>query len=443
MVNLQIYLLTFKANCKFANFVAMTFPLSPAQQQDYHCAMQSTKSVRLFDRTTPPHILTLILLTGMSALVTNTFLPSLPAMTAYFQTDFAVMQLSVSLFLAMNAVLQLVVGPMSDRYGRRPVILWGLVIFLLATLGCIRAGSVEVFLIFRMIQASVVVAMVLARAVVRDMVPQDEAASMLGYVTMGMAVVPMISPAIGGWLDEHYGWHSVFWFLFTAGGAVTVLVWFDLGETNTQTSSSFGQQFRDYPELLTSRRFWGYCLAAAFASGAFFAYLGGAPFVAVDYFNLSPSLLGLLFGTPAWGYMFGNFLSGRYSRRIGVNPMVAWGASLMCFGFAISIVLFLTGLGNVYTFFSFMLFMGLGNGMVLPNATSGMLSVRPHLAGTASGLGGAIAIGGGAGLSVIAGAVLTPGSGPLPLLTIMLASSTCSVLAIWFVIRREKTIDVA
>ncbi|MGJ8585092.1 MAG: multidrug effflux MFS transporter [Marinosulfonomonas sp.] len=405
--------------------------------------MHSEPTVRFLDRTTPPHILTLILVSAMSALVTNMFLPSLPAMTVYFETEFSIIQLSVALFLTMNAVLQLIVGPLSDRYGRRPVLLGGFGVYLLATLGCIYAPSIEIFLMFRVAQASVVVAMVLTRTIVRDMVPQAQAASMIGYVTMGMAVVPMISPAIGGWLDESYGWHSVFWFLFAAGVLVIGLIWFDLGETNTHKSTSFGRQFKDYPELLASRRFWGYCLASAFASGAFFAYLGGAPFIGTDYFELPPSQLGMFFGTPAIGYMAGNFVTGRYSVRFGINKMILWGSGLMCLGIFAQVILFALGVGSVFSFFGFMVFMGFGNGMVLPNAASGLLSVRPHIAGTASGLGGAIAIGGGAALSILAGATLVPGSSPIPLLLIMLTSGIAAVLSIIYVIRRENTVGLA
>ncbi|VAV94120.1 Multidrug resistance transporter, Bcr/CflA family, partial [hydrothermal vent metagenome] len=127
--------------------------------------MPNNLPVRFLDRRTPPHILTLILLAGISALAMNIFLPSLPGMTAYFETDYRLMQLSVALYLGVNAVLQLIMGPLSDRWGRRPVILAGMMIFLVATLGCILATNVYVFLTFRMMQAAIVVAMVLSRAV--------------------------------------------------------------------------------------------------------------------------------------------------------------------------------------------------------------------------------------------------------------------------------------
>jgi len=371
------------------------------------------------------------------------FLPSLPNMAAYFETDYSVMQLSVALYLAMSAVMQTVIGPISDNLGRRKVLMWGIGLFMLATLGCIYAPNAQVFLVFRMSQAIVAVAMVLSRAVIRDLYDQDHSASMIGYVTMGMAVVPMVSPGLGGLLDEAFGWKSVFWFFFATGGLLLWLVYIDLGETARKSSKSLIGQFREYPELLRSPRFWGYSLAAAFCSGSFFAYLGGAPFVGAQVFGMSPSELGFYFGAPAVGYFLGNFLSGRYATRFGVNKMVLWGTIANAFGTIVSLAIFVAGLGSPLSFFGLMIFVGLGNGLVNPNATAGMLSVRPHLAGTASGLGGAIMIGGGAALSALAGALLTPETGPFPLVIIMSTTGVLALLAIGAVYRRERRLAIA
>ena len=150
--------------------------------------MTGDRNSTFLKRSAPPHIGTLILVSGLSALGMNIHLPSLPNMTEYFGTSYGMMQLSVSLYLATNGILQILIGPVSDMLGRRPVILVGIVLFLLATLGCLMAPTVEVFLFFRMCQAVVSVGMVLSRAAVRDMFDQEQAASMIGYVTMGMAV---------------------------------------------------------------------------------------------------------------------------------------------------------------------------------------------------------------------------------------------------------------
>lgn len=404
--------------------------------------MNDHSPAKFLDRTSPPNIATLILLAGVSALCMNIFLPSLPSMTAYFDTDYGIMQLSIAVYLGVNAVLQIVVGPISDKLGRRPVILWGLVIFLLATLGCIYAPNAAVFLTFRMLQAAVVVAMVLSRAVVRDMVPADQAASMIGYVTMGMTVVPMLGPALGGVLDQYFGWQASFWMLFFVGLAVLWLTWRDLGETKSSSGLSLSQQFREYPELLLSPRFWGYSSANGFTSGAFFAYLGGAPFVATELFGMSSAQMGVYFGAPAVGYFVGNFLSGRYSARFGVNHMVLAGCAICGTGVAISLTIFLMGFGSAEVFFGFMTLVGIGNGLAIPNATAGALSVRPHLAGTASGLSGAIMIGGGAALSALAGSLLSADTGAFPLLILMVATSVAGLAAILLVIRREKQLGL-
>ena len=386
--------------------------------------------------------MTLILLCGVSSLAMNVFLPSLPGMTAYFETDYRLIQLSVALYLAVNAGLQIVIGPVSDQLGRRPVMLAGFVMFLLATLGCIYAPNVEVFLFFRMCQAVVAVGMVLSRAIVRDLYDQDKAASMLGYITMGMAVVPMLGPAVGGVLDQAFGWQASFWLLFALGLAMLVLTWGDLGETSRTAGRPLSEQIREYPELLRSPRFWGYALASGMASGAFFAYLGGAPFVGTDLYNLTPERLGLYFGAPAVGYFVGNYLSGRFSVRVGVNRMVLWGCILNATGVALSLVVFMAGYGSAESFFAFMTFVGLGNGMSIPNATAGMLSVRPHLAGSASGLGGAMMLGFGAILSSLAGAMLTPESGAFPLLYIMLLTAVGGLIAILGVSYRARQLGL-
>jgi DHA1 family bicyclomycin/chloramphenicol resistance-like MFS transporter len=395
---------------------------------------------RFLDRTTPPKIVTLILLAGLSALTMNIFLPSLPGMAVYFGVSYGLMQQSVALYLALSAALQIVIGPISDRYGRRKVLIWSLVLFLIATVGTLLAPNATVFLIFRMAQAVIASGMVLSRAVVRDMVADAQAASMIGYVTMGMSLVPMIGPVIGGVLDDAFGWQANFALLLILGLGVLALVWADLGETATLRRVSLTDQIRTYPGLLTSRRFWGYTLAAAFASGCFFAYLGGAPYVGDKIFGLTSTEVGALFALTAIGYAAGNFFAGRFSVRVGMNRMILIGTVVTSLGLLLLAVLTVAGLSGPVVFFGLTVFMGLGNGICLPNANAGMLSVRPELAGTASGLGGAILIGGGAALAALAGVLLDAGETELPLVLLMLASSVASVIAILIVIRRARQI---
>jgi len=379
------------------------------------------------DRRTPPSLLTLVLLSVVSALAINLHLPALPRMAEHFHADYALMQLSVAAYLAMSAVIQIFIGVLSDRFGRRSVVLGGLGVFIAATIGCIVAPNIWVFLFCRMAQAFAVVGQVLSRATVRDMASEGEAASMLGYVTMGMAVAPMIGPAIGGALVEAFDWRAVFVLLTLIGVLVAALSWADMGETAARRSLSLSAQFAEYPDLFASPRFWAYCMGSAFSAGAFFAYLGGAPYIAETVFGMTPGRMGLFFGAPAIGYFVGNFLSGRYSVLWGANRMLVIGSAIVPTGITLSLATFYAGFGNEWVFFGFMTCVGLGNGMVIPNATAAMLSVRPHLAGTASGLGGAIMIGGGAALSALAGALLTPESGVYPLLWLMVATGAAGL----------------
>ena len=402
--------------------------------------MENAKAVKFLDRASPPHLFTLVLLAGVSAMSMSIFLPSLPAMTQEFGTSYGLMQLSVSLYLAFTALAQFLIGPISDKYGRRPIVLGALGLFTVASIGCAFANSVEVFLFFRMLQAVVAVTMALSRAIVRDMVPQAESAAMIGYVTMGMSLVPMIAPTIGGVLDANFGWRTTFVVMAAFGFALLSLTIFDQGETNSSKGQSFASQVSDYPELFTSRRFWGYALCAAFSSGAFFAFLGGAPYVATTVYGQPAATVGMFLGIPAIGYFFGNLLSGRLSVRLGINKMIWIGTTVLFAGMLCSIVVTLLGLGSVFSFFAFCAFVGLGNGMVLPNATAGLLSVRPHLAGTASGVGSAIMIGGGAGLAAIAGAALEGSGSSLPLQWIMALSALASVISIFYVNRREAQV---
>lgn len=402
--------------------------------------MSQLPPVRFMNPATPPHIATLIVMAAIGAMAMNIFLPSMQVIADYFDTSYGVIQLSVTLYLVMNAMFQIVIGPLSDRFGRKPVMLYSTIIFILATIGCLMAKSVEMFLIFRMIQGVIVAGLVLSRAIVRDMVPADQAASMIGFVTMIMAIVPMIAPAIGGLMQPHFGWQSSFWAMLVLGIVLLILVLRDQGETALHRSKSLTAQFREYPELFRSQRFWAFCFAATSTVAAYFAYIGGAAFVGSQIFNLPPQTLGFYFAAPGIGYVIGNGISGLISRRMGVNRMILTGSLIATAGMTGSLILFLTTTPIPIFFFGGVVFLGLGNGITLPNAMSGMLSVRPHLAGSASGIGGTIMTGGGALMAAGAAQFLTPETGAIYLIIAMVSSSFTPVLLLGFIRWRERRV---
>jgi len=388
--------------------------------------------------TSPPRLLTLILLSALSVVSLNMFVASLSNIAEEFQADYALVNLSIAGYAGMTAVLLLIMGPLSDRFGRRPVILTGLLIFILASLGCMLADDIWMFLFFRLLQGAIISGVVLSNAVIRDMVPAKEAASLMGYLAMAWAVAPMLGPMLGGVLDELFGWRASFVAFVAFGVVIFSLCWVDLGETNKAPSATFAKQFQTYPELFQSRRFWGYALCMAFSTGAFYAFLGGVPLVAKAMFGMSAATLGFYMGTITAGFFLGSFLSGRYAKRYPLTTMMIAGRIVACAGLVVGLVLFLTGVVHALSLFGATIFVGVGNGLTMPSSNAGAMSVRPKLAGSASGLSGALTVGGGAVMSLITGALLTEENGAYPLLGMMLFSSLMALAAALYVLRIDR-----
>jgi DHA1 family bicyclomycin/chloramphenicol resistance-like MFS transporter len=387
---------------------------------------------------TPPRLFTLILLTALSLLSLNMFLPSLSNMARQLHVDYALVNLSIAGYAGCTAILQLVMGPLSDRFGRRPVLLAGVALFVLASLGCALAVDIGTFLAFRFLQGAIICGYVVSLAVIRDSAPPQEAAARIGYVSMAMAVAPMLGPMFGGLLDQAFGWRASFWAYVGLGAALFALCWVDLGETNKARSATVMAQFRTYPALVASRRFWAYALCMAFSTGAFYAFLGGAPLVASAVLRISPASLGIYMGSTTAGFVAGSFLSGRYASRHALITMMIAGRLVACCGLAAGLTLILAGVVHVASLFGPCLLMGMGNGLTMPSASAGAISVRPDLAGSASGLAGALTVGGGAVISSITGAIVTSENGATALLGVMLATSLLALVAALTVLSMDR-----
>ena len=391
---------------------------------------------------TPPSMATLVLLSSLSILSLNMFAPSLTSMAGYFEVSYGMMSLAVGGYLGITAVLQLILGPLSDLYGRRPVLIASFGIFTLASIGCALSTSIEWFLVFRLLQGAVISGMALSRAVIRDMVEEKDAASKMAYVNMAVAIAPMLGPLLGGLLEQFFGWRSSFVVYFVFGSAMTFLIWQDLGETNTKRSATFGEQFESYPELFRSRRFWGYSICLATSVGGFYTFTAGAPLVAQAVFNMSPAILGLCMGTISFGFFLSSFASTRMSKTYGLTEMMIIGRSLTCIGLGCGLLLLLMGFVSPLTLFASTFFVGLGNGITLPSASVGTMSVRPELAGSASGLSGALTVAAGAVLTTGTGAILTVENGSYMLVAIILATTVLGLLSAIFVRRVERQMGI-
>jgi DHA1 family bicyclomycin/chloramphenicol resistance-like MFS transporter len=383
----------------------------------------------------PPALLTLVLLAAVSPLAINLFVPSMPSIAADLGAPYATIQLGLSLYLIMTAVLQLVIGPLSDFFGRRPVVYAGLGLFLVGTAMCVVAQSAEMFLAGRIVQATSAAGMVLSRAIVRDVYPREKAASAMGYMVMGMAIAPMIGPAIGGLIDQLAGWRATFVALGAFGVAAVAAALMTLPETNRFRGAPLRDQIASYKALSRMPLFWIYACAAGFTSASFFAFLGGGPAVSNEYLGLSAFQYGLYFAFTALGYSMGNFITGRFSERRGLERMMIDGVFIALSGPLITIALFSAGMEHPAAFFLPMMLVGLGNGLTLPNASAAAIGLKPDAAGAASGLLGATQIGIGAAASIIAGYIAGKDGLPIPLCLFLVA---CAVIAIGFTLAATR-----
>ena len=388
--------------------------------------------------TSKPHLVTLILLTSVAVMSLNIFLPSLGGIAEEFGVSYTLVALSISAFLLVSAVLQLIMGPLSDRYGRRPVLLVGLVVFVIASLGCALSQDVWAFLGFRMLQGGVVSGMVLGRAIVRDVYAPQEAAKRIAQIGAAMALAPLIAPLVGGILDSLFGWRSVFYLLALSGAAVFVLCWADLGETNQLKQASFAAQFRAYPEVLRSGPFWAYSGVLVFSLGGFYAYLAGAPLVGEEIFDLSTATVGLMMGATAVGFLMGNLVTTRLGARFGSLRLILWGRWLSMLGCLLAALLMALGLLHPGVMFAGAVALGLGNGLTLPGANVGVMSVAPHLAGSASGLSGAVGVVIGAVLTPLVSTLVAGENGAEMLMLSMAACGALALLSAWKVAQLER-----
>ena len=333
----------------------------------------------------------LIAITALAPVSLQIFIPALPAIQASFASDTSVAQLVLSLSILANAFATLIYGPLSDRFGRRPVVLAGTFIFVIGSLLSALAPSITLLIIARIIQsAGAAAGMVLARAIVRDLYDKEQAASIIAFLTMAMVVAPMIAPTLGAVLIDVFDWRAIFMFMTVIGSILALQVWRHLIETNPGRASGklwtgFG---RGSLSLLTHSEFLAYTSQSTFAISTFFAFLSGAPYFMINVLDRSATEYGLFFIVVSGGFMLGNLVTVRIGRRFGIDRFILTGNTLAVLGASLAVVLMVIGYWTPMSLFGPMILVAFGNGLSIANAQAGAVSVRPELAGTASGLAG-------------------------------------------------------
>lgn len=386
-----------------------------------------------------PHVAILILLSALGPVALNIFLPSMPNLTESLNTTHDISQLTLTLYLLATAVSQLVLGPLSDKYGRRPVLLFGVGLYVIASLGCAFSFSIEQLIVGRIFQAAGACAgIVITRAIVRDLYDKQKATSLLGYMTMIMAVAPMLSPIIGGYLDQWSSWRSSFYLVTILGFIVFILSVSKLHETNHSLIKDikFNNIFSKYFLLLKEQEYLGYVLGTSFGSAVFFSFIAGAPFYATKILGLEPSEYGFYFIMVSSGYMIGNFISGRFATRLTGKRMILLANIALALGISVLLIFNIEGISHpAYMFFP-MAIVACSNGIAIPNGMSGALSVKPELAGTASGLAGFIQISMGAFATFVVG--FFHNGTAYPMVNSMLVMGVLSIASFQLMIKHKE-----
>jgi MFS transporter, DHA1 family, multidrug resistance protein len=333
----------------------------------------------------------LVIATALGPMAMQIFLPALPLIQDEFGVSAAAAQLVFSLSALAMAVATLLFGPLSDRFGRRPAMIAGLGVFLAGSALCAIAGTIWALIVGRIIQAAGgCVGMVLSRAIVRDVYDRDRSATMIAYITMAMVVAPMASPSLGGLLTDLVDWRLVFVFGGLLGLLVLAAVLSDLRETAPAVGKVTrpSEMLRSFRVLLRSPAFVGYAGHAAFSISVFFGFLAAAPYLMIKVYERPPSEYGLWFVLTSGAFMAGNFTAARLTRRFGMGRMIMLGSIGSLAGAVVALGLALAGAWNAIALFVPMSFGAFAQGLAMPNTQAAVVSVRPEIAGAASGLGG-------------------------------------------------------
>ena len=372
----------------------------------------------------------IVLLAATSALgptAMQILLPAIPVIKETFQVSAEVAQLTLSLSMLAIAIGTLAYGPLSDRYGRKPIMLIGLAITFVGSLFCYVAQSIEMLIVGRIIQAfGGAVGLVLARAIVRDVYGPEQAARVIATLVMVMVVMPMLSPAVGGEVMTRFGWEAVFLVMSALSLLIFLILQTSLQETLAEPAPFDGVRamLRNFVRLMRSRAFRGYALCVAFVSVVFFAFISAAPEIMISVLQRPATEYGYYFILVPLGFMLGNSIARQFN-HLGIDRLITLGASLGVIGILLALGLQLLGLTHPLALFAPVALAVLGNGITLPNAQAAAINEFPQYAGTASGLTGFLQM----AFSSIAAQLVAViyNQTAFPLLLMMLAASLASL----------------
>ncbi len=342
----------------------------------------------------PRVILLLAAVVALGPLATDMYLPAMPSMGQALGAGAGEIQLTLSVYMAGFALAQLICGPLADRFGRKPILLGGFVLFTAASIGCALSDGVETLLVFRFLQAlGGSTGPVLGRAAVRDLYPPGDAARVMALLASIMALAPAVAPLIGGALMLVAGWESIFLLLAVYSALMVVIIALALPEPlplERRQPLNPGRLVSNYRTILSSPTFLGYAFTNACVFAGLFAFLSGSPFVLIDFLGVRPEHYGLYFAVSVGGFITGNLMAVRLGRRRKPNQLLRLGLYTTTLSGCVMAGLALAGVFTIPALMIPQIVFMVGVGLTLPQTMAGALANFPQMAGSASAMFGFI-----------------------------------------------------
>jgi DHA1 family bicyclomycin/chloramphenicol resistance-like MFS transporter len=355
------------------------------------------------------YVALLVALGSFGSLTMSIYTPVMPSVGADLGAGSDSVKLTLTTYMLGFAIGQLFYGPLSDRYGRRPVLLVGVSFFIVTTLACSLAPSIGSLIGLRVLQGlSAASGAVLSRALTRDAYSAHEMPVVMSWISLGMNISPSIGPTLGGFLGEWLSWRATFWFVGGFGLVLLLVSSLGLKETNRHRSAQvdLGSLLRGSGEMLRDRHFLGYVLTLGFAMAINFGMLAGAPFILQDRLGFSPQEFGLISLLSIGGFTAGTFTNNRLVGRVAATAIMSVAGWFHVIALVVMGTLSLSGVVAWWAIIGPHMVLSFGSGMIMPNSNAGALGLFPRLAGTAASWVGLAQMGMGA-LGTIAVAVLT------------------------------------
>ncbi|TMK49419.1 MAG: multidrug effflux MFS transporter [Alphaproteobacteria bacterium] len=388
-------------------------------------------------------LLMLVAMTGVAPISLYMLVPALPMLATLFQRDISIAQMTVSLYMVGIACSQIIMGPLSDKFGRRPVLLWGLALMVAASIACMFAQNLPQLIAARFLQAlGGATGMVVSRAIIRDLYERDRIGAMISLVIAVMMIAQMLSPLTGGLLETAFGWRAIFYVVTAASLVIAVIIALALPETRRDRVE--GRGFRgDVGSLVTSRAFIGYVLCQVLASQIIFAFAGGGPYIVVTQMGRTSAEYGAWFATTGFAYLIGNLFCVRFAPRHQLEKLIWLGLALQFTGSLLNLTWSISGINQAPAWlFGTQMIVMFANAFVMSNSAAGAISVRPDAAGTASGAMGFLQMGIGSLVSQFGAYLGGHFATTLPLTAaIFVLSAACASTMVFLVPRRMVVVN--